>query len=226
MIAAALLAQISFGLVRPREARSAEPLRPPPTVVAITMMGLGDSLAVAKLLNLVLQAHDNQPGTSIPLAELDYAMVVRWLERILELDPRGVYPLLAASRLYGEIPDPARQRLMLEFVHRQFHRDPDRRWPALAHAAYVARHRLGDRQLALAFARSLRLETSAALVPPWARQMEILLLADMNERDQARALLGGLLESGQVRDAAEFRFLSARLAELDSDSGKQAPAKK
>ena len=166
-------------------------------------------------MNLLLQAHDNQPGLPIPFIKLDYAMVVRWLDRILELDPRGQYPLLAASRVYGEVPDPVRQRVMLEFVYRQFHADPNRRWVALAHAAYVARHRLKDIDLALKFARSLRTETTAAAVPAWARQMEILLLADMKEGERARVLLGALIESGQVTDASELRFLLSRLAEAD-----------
>ncbi len=226
MLAAALLAQISFGLARPLELRTAEPLGRPPGVAAVTAAGLGDTLALAKLLNLILQAHDNQPGTPIPFARLDYARVIDWLDRILELDPRGPYPLLAASRLYGEIPDPARQRQMLDFVHRQFHAAPNQRWPALAHAAYVARHRLNDKTLALAYAHSLRLEATAASVPAWARQMEILLLADMDETAQARALLGALLDSGQVTDMAEFRFLTSRLAELERPTSGTAGAAK
>ena len=44
--------------------------------------------------------------------------------------------------------------------------------------------------------------------------MEILLLADMNEQAAARVLLGALLESGQVTDAAEFRFLASRMKEI------------
>ena len=211
---AALLVQLSFAMLTPRAAPSAADLKAPPSVAMITVASLGDPLPAAKIMNLLLQAHDNQPGLSIPFASLDYPMVVRWLERIIDLDPRGPYPLLAASRLYGEVPDAARQRLMLDFVHRQFLGDPNRRWAALAHAAYVARHRLLDLDLAREYARSLRLYATSTAVPAWAKQMEILLLADMNELATARVLLGALLESGQVTDAAEFRFLSSRLGEI------------
>ena len=215
ILALALAAQISFSSAIPRAAPTAADLRPPPSVAAVVGASLGDVLPAAKVMNLLLQAHDNQPGLSIPFAKVDYLMVIRWLDRILELDPRGPYPLLAASRLYAEVPDPARQRLMLDFVQRQFRADPNRRWAALAHAAYIAKHRLKDLALAREYAQSLRLYATGPTVPAWARQMEILLLADMNELASARVLLGALLESGQVTDPAEFRFLASRLKEIN-----------
>lgn len=211
VIALALAAQVAFSALMPRAAPAAADLGEPPSVAAATAASLGDALTAAKVMNLVLQAHDNQPGLSIPFIRLDYAVLSRWLERILELDPDGPYPLLAASRLYGEVPDPARVRLMLALVHRHFHADPDRRWAALAHAAYVARHRLKDLALAREFASSLRREATGKAVPAWARQMELLLLADIAEVEQARVLLGALVDSGQVRDEAEYRFLLHRL---------------
>jgi hypothetical protein len=208
----ALGAQMTASRLGPHGMPDASDLAAPPTVRSIVIASLGDALAAAKVMNLQLQAHDNQPGRSLPFARLDYPMVIRWLERILELDPQGPYPMLAASRLYGEVPDGARSRLMLEFVHRRFLQDPDLHWAALAHAAYVARHRLRDLEMARRFAHSLRVRATGPQVPAWARQMEMLLLADINEADGARAMLGALLESGQLTDLAEYRFLRARLA--------------
>ena len=223
LLGAGLLAQIALHSTVPRAIARAQDLVPPPSVRTIQVASLGDPLSAAKLMNLFLQAHDNQPGLSVPFRDLDYPMVIRWLARILEIDPRGQYPLLAASRLYGDIPDPGRQRLMLDFVHQQFLADPDRRWAALAHAAYIARHRLHDMALARAYARSLREKALGPNVPSWAKQMEIFLLADMNRYESARVLLGALLESGQVRDPAEYRFLASRLKELEAPGGRPPP---
>jgi len=214
LLALALLAQVTLSSLTPRQRPQAADLAAPPGASAITAVSLGDPLAAAKVMNLVLQAHDNQPGISIPFARLDYQRLQRWLDRILELDPTGTYPLMAASRLYGEVPDRQRQRLMLDFVHEKFHADPNRRWAALAHAAHVARHGLKDLPLARTYAASLRREATGPAVPAWVKQMEILLLADMNETEAARVLLGALLESGQVTDPAEARFLASRMAEM------------
>ena len=45
--------------------------------------------------------------------------------------------------------------------------------------------------------------------------MEIFIAEDMNELEAARIMLGGLLESGQLQDPAERRFLKQRLEELE-----------
>ena len=216
LFALGIVAQVSLHAIAPAPVARAADLGPPPGVRSVVAASLGDPLAGAKFMNLLLQAHDNQPGVSIPFRDLDYRMVERWLARILDIDPKGQYPLLAASRLYGEVADPARQRLMLDFVHQQFFADPARRWPALAHAVYVARHGLGDLELARTYARSLREHATGPTVPAWAKQMEIFLLADMNQAESARVLLGGLLSSGEVADPSEYRFLAGRLAELEA----------
>lgn len=152
---------------------------------------------------------------SYPHRDLDYARLLGWLEAILGLDPRSEYPLFAAARIYAENPDPARSRLALDFVHRQFLADPQRRWPWLAHAALLAKHRLKDLPLARQYAAAVASHARSADVPLWARQMEIFILEDMGEVEAARIMLGGLLESGQVTDPGEVRFLRHRLEELE-----------
>jgi hypothetical protein len=104
---------------------------------------------------------------------------------------------------------------MLEFVHEQFLLDPNRRWPWLAHAALLAKHRLHDLPLARRYAAAIDRNVSAE-VPLWARQMEIFILEDMNELEAARIMLGGLLASGKITDPAEAAFLKQRLEALET----------
>jgi hypothetical protein len=211
-----LALQIVVHWMGPKPHARAEDLTVPPSVSVLRSSSLGEPLAAAKWLMLRLQGYDNQPGISIPFLSLDYDRVIAWLERILALDPKSQYPLLSASRLYAEVPDPVRQRQMLNFVYRKFLEDPNRRWPWLAHAAVIARHRLKDLPLARSYAEALRARATGPEVPHWVQQMEILLLADMNEAASAKILLGGLLASGQVTDPHEFHFLNERLKELES----------
>lgn len=189
-----------------------------PSTGSLRIISLGDDIALSKLLNLWLQMHDNQPGISIPFKALDYARVKSWLQASLDLDPRGHYPLLAAVRLYGQVSDPAKQQEMLEFTYDKFLEDPDNRWPWLAHAVVIARHRLKNFELALKYAKALADKASGPQVPHWAQQMSIFLLQDMGETEAARALIGGLLTSGRITDPHEFRFLSERL-NLLADGG-------
>jgi hypothetical protein len=151
----ALGMQINWHVRLPKPTASAALLPNPLSAAQFQVLAFGEPVALAKLLMLWLQAFDNQPGISIPFKALDYDKVTVWLTRILELDPSGQYPLLVASRLYGAIPVPAKQRQMLEFVRQQFLAEPDARWPWLAHAVYIAKHRMRDLPLALEYARLL-----------------------------------------------------------------------
>jgi hypothetical protein len=182
-----------------------------PAAATLRVMSLGDDVALSKFLNLWLQMYDNQPGISIPFKDLDYVRVRSWLQASLDLDPRGHYPLLAAVRLYGQVPDPGRQLRMLEFTYEKFLEAPNSRWPWLAHAVIIARHRLKNPQLALKYAQALAANATGPQVPHWAQQMSIFVLEDMGETEAARILIGGLLDSGQITDPHEFRFLSERL---------------
>lgn len=174
---------------------------------------------------LYLQAFDYQSGSRVPYRDLDYGRLEGWLTRILELDPSGQYPLLAASRLYAEVPVEAKQRSMLEFIYREFLVDPNRRWPWLADATAIAKHRLHDLPLALRYAQAIQRYAVADNVPLWAKQMEIFILEDMNELETARIIIGGYLQSGAVTDAAELRFLEERLRQLEARMGGRARAK-
>jgi hypothetical protein len=107
----------------------------------------------------------------------------------------------------------------MEFVYQAFLRDPNRRWPWLAHAALLAKHRLHDLPLARRYAAAIDRNTTDPSVPLWARQMEIFILEDMNELEAAKIMIGGLLLSGKINDPAELRFLKERLDELEARLG-------
>ena len=215
MLAAALAVQVGWHACGPDSRAEAQALRPAPSATVLRLAALGDETVLAKLLILRLQAHDNQPGMSIPFMDLDYGRVAGWLDAIIDLDPRTDYPLLAAARLYGSVPDPGRQRVMFDFVHRRFLEDPGRRWPWLAHAAVLARHRLADPVLALRYARALTEHATGPEVPASVRSMSAIIAADMGEVETARVLVAGLLASGRLTDPREIRLLAARLGEID-----------
>lgn len=215
LLAVALLAQVAWHGMRADLEAVAQALPPAPPAATLRLAAFGDPIVLAKSLMLWLQAHDNQPGVSIPFRTLDYSRVQAWLDRILELDPKGQYPLLAASRVYGAVSDEERRRLMLEFVYQRFLEDPDRRWRWLAHAAIVAKHQLNDPGLALKYARAITDKARGPEVPAWARDMSVIVLEDMGELEDAKFLIGGLIHSGRVTDPHEIRFLERKLEELE-----------
>ena len=223
-LGAALAAQLAWHAARAPLTVEASDLPAPPAAAALRLAAFGEPEALARLAMLYVQSFDLRAGNSLPYRRLDYARLKEWLATILSLDPRSEYPLFAAARVYAEVEDPARCRTMLEFVYQQFLRDPNRRWPEMAHAALVAKHRLNDLPLARRYAAAVQRDTTDPTVPLWAKQMEIFILEDMNELEAAKIMLGGLLESGAVRDADEARFLAQHLKALE-DRGNRSPGK-
>ena len=223
-VIAALLAALSLQFLvhwlTPRAQARATDLLTLPSVAVLRAASLDEPIALAKMLMLYLQAFDNQPGVSIPFRDLDYTGVEQWLTKILALDPASQYPLLSASRLYGEVPIAPKQRQMLDFVHRAFLQDPNLRWPWLAHGVLIAKHQLKDLSLAATFAKDLRELATGKDVPHWAQQMDIFIREDTNELESAKILLGGLLQSGQISDPKEWHFLNEKLKELQRKSSK------
>ena len=226
LLGASLALQISFHAILPEPEAEALDMTPPPPASLLRLASLGEPIAMAKILMLQLQAFDYQSGSRTPYRKLNYSRVEAWLSRILELDPNGQYPLFAASRLYAEIPDATKQRSMLDFVYRQYFVDPNRRWLWLAHAAFLAKHRLKDMDLALKYASALQQNTTANDVPAWVLTMEAFMREDMNELETARIMIGGLLASGRITDRSELEFLDGRLHEIKERLKQQTPAKR
>jgi hypothetical protein len=215
LLGIALAAQLSWRAAWRPPAPAASDLPSAPSAAALQLAALGENAALARLAMVWLLAFDSGGANAIPYQRLDYGRLIAWLRAILAIDPRSGYPLFAASRIYADNADPAKLRATLEFIHAEFGKDPNRRWPALAQATLLAKHRLHDLALARRYAAAIQQQTTDPTVPSWARQMEIFILEDMNELEAARIMLGGLLATGRIRDPEERRFLQSKLEELE-----------
>ncbi len=183
----------------------------PPGDAALRLSALGEPPVLARLLMLSLQGYDNQKGVSVPLRNLDYAVVGEWLERIVALDERAEYPHFSAAKIYGVVNDDNRRRLMIEWVWRQFVKAPNERWEWMAFATNLAHYVLKDDKLALAMAVELREKTDPEKVPAWTRQLEIFFRENANEYEAAAEMLSRQLLDGEITDPHEFVFAYDRL---------------
>ncbi len=215
LLGASAAAQLAWHAALATAPRESADLPPAPSAAALRLASLGEPSTLSRLAAIWLQGFDSRGGNLMPYQRLDYARLTAWLGAILQLDPRSAYPLFAAARVYAENDDPAKVRAALDFVYQRFLERPNERWPALAHAALVAKHRLKDLPLARRYAAALDRNVTDPTVPLWARQMEIFVLEDMNELEAAKVMLGGLLATGRINDPAERRFLEGRLEELE-----------
>lgn len=217
-LATMLLLQAAFSWTVPREWTEDTSPGIAPTERQVTIQSLGETTLAAYAMNLYLQTFDSQSGRSLRIGSLDQAALRDWVARISATEPRSSYSLLLASRVYASAASPSDGRKMLNLVHDEFLKDPERRWPWIAHAVHVARHELHDMELAKTYARAIAQHATQPSVPSWARQLEVFLLEANSETEAARRLLGGLIESGQIKDQAELDFLMQRMQQLTDDS--------
>lgn len=211
----ALTMQIALHNGKEQPVALAEKLKEPPSASSLKLISFGEEISLAKILMLKLQSFDNQPGLSIPLVNLDYAKVIAWLERISLLDTKSQYPVLAAMRIYAEVNDEEKRRMLLAYTRTRFLENPNTQWPAMVHAVYIAKHKLKDLPLALQYAQDIRTHVTRDDIHSWVRQMELFVLEDMGKLESARILLGGFLDSGVIKDEREYNYLKERLGVVE-----------
>lgn len=215
---AALALQAALSLSVPRTWQAETSPGRAPARDSLSVWSLGEAELAGYAMSLYVQTFDSQSGRNLRIGSLDQEAIRNWLASALDSNPASSYPLLLASRVYASASQGAEARLMLDWVEQQFRLDPAARWPWLAHAVYVARHELHDMALAKHYARSLAQHSTADQAPAWARQLEIFLLEANNETVAARRLLGGLISSGQIKNAAELQFLAERMKQIPDEA--------
>lgn len=215
-LTAAFVAQLWFHdfIGPPKVSERGLQLSPPPARELLQAAAFGDPLALGRILMLNLQAFDNQQGVSIKYTDLDYDILGEWLDGIVSLDEKSEYPHFTASKIYTAPKSELHRRKMIAWVRNQFRARPNDRWEWMAHAVKLARYELEDGALALEMAREIRDLTDPDKVPGWTRQMEVFFLESDSEYTASATLLANLLEAGEVKDPAEFRFLLDRLEEI------------
>lgn len=206
-LVATLSLQILFQLTQKEPHHAPKPLPPPPQVNTLKLLSLGDHITTARLVLLWLQYFDNQPKHSIPLKNINYDQLVRWLNLITQLDPKMVAPAMLASHYYASVPDHARKRKVLVFVANQFMLNPNKQWANLAQAVYIAKNHLQDLPLAQRYANKLRLYATAETVPDWAKQMEIFVLVEMGKPHAAIDIIHELLNNKHTKNKDQLRLL-------------------
>jgi hypothetical protein len=192
LLAAALLLHGALALHH-RERRADWPGVPPaPPVLLAPALALGDPQLFYRAAAFALQNMGDGGGRVTPLADYNHARLSDWLDLLDRLDPEARYAPTLAAYYFSQTPDRDGLRRIVAYLGRVGARDPARNWRWLAHAAWLARHRLQDLPLALTAARYLA-GLPADDVPLWARQMPAFVLAEVGEREAARDLMATIL---------------------------------
>jgi hypothetical protein len=212
LLGTCLAANVLFQRLNPPAWTDVGDLDTPPRLALTRVASLGENAFAGYLADLFLQNFNVSLGRATPVAAMNRSTVIRWLDLSTDLDADSRYPMLLAARHFAETGTPEQRRSMLGWIYQRFQERPNERWPWQVHAVFAARHVLHDNALAETYAAALRTRVTDPKAPSWVAQMDFLLRADLGEVEDARAILAGLIDAGQIRSPGELQFLQARIA--------------
>lgn len=207
-----LVIQISYHqLVKSATVASYQKLNAPGDVRYYRALSLGSDKLLSYMMMLAVQMHDNQKGQHLSYRNLDYGNLSKWLLMLYRLNPHSDYPAFMATRVYSQITDKQKTRQMIRVVETIFESNPEKYWRRMTEACLLAKHKLKDLQLALELAKKVADISADITLPHWARDMKLVLLDELNQLESAQLLISSMLQSGEIQDPDEVRFLRSRL---------------
>lgn len=187
---------------------------PVPSKAGAAMMTLGDTQLSYRFWALALQNLGDGGGRITPLKEYDYEKLGKWFWFLHGLDPASEHVPLIAAFYFGGAPAPEQVRVVVDYLGKVGEIPAGEKWRWLAHASYLARHRMKDLQLALDLAYRLsRMQPLHGQLPLWARQLPAFILKEQGEKESAKELIQSLLLNEKNPHPAEVAFMKAWLVE-------------
>jgi hypothetical protein len=188
---------------------------PPPDRAGAVMMSLGDEQFSYRFGALNLQILGDTGGQVTALSDYSYDKLGQWFRLLNTLDPASNHVPMVAAFYFGGTQKPEDVAHVVDYLEQVGQVPIGNKWRWLAHAVFLARHRMNDLDRALDLAYKLsRMEPIGDELPIWARQMPIFVLKATGEKDDARALMENMLRSSDADiHPNEINFMKGYLIE-------------
>jgi hypothetical protein len=187
---------------------------PVPTRQGAVMMALGDEEFSYRTGALTLQNLGDGGGLVTPIRDYDFEKLGRWFWLLNDLDPASDHVPMAAAYYFGGTRVPKDVAVVVKYLSVIGDSPVGEKWRWLAHAAYLARHRMKDLDLALELAYRLsRIQPLNRELPMWARQMPAFVLKEQGDKAASKELMEQMLLSEKDAPPQEINFMKAYLTE-------------
>ena len=183
-----------------------EGVPPAPSHQVAKALAMGDGQFLYRAATFVLQNMGDEGGRVTPLKDYDYQRLGQWFSLLDRFDPKSEFLPVLVGYYFSQSQNPDDVRIVISFLAHIAIRDPERNWRWLAHAIYLARHRVKDMNLALSLAYRMAAMASPG-IPIWARQMPAFVLAEVGEREAARDLMEAIMDSQIDLEPSEIEFM-------------------
>ncbi len=191
-----------------------EGVPPVPSKEGAVIMGLGDAEFAYRFGAITLQSLGDGGGQVTPLKDYDYKKLGEWFWLLDGLDPASNHVPMLAAYYFGGTPVPRDVSVIVDYLGTVGQNPAGNKWRWLAHAVFLARHRMNDVELALDLAYKLsRMKPVGDTLPVWAHQMPAFVLAEKGDKAAAREIVENILLSSQHFHPNEVNFMKSYLIE-------------
>lgn len=185
---------------------------PVPTKRGAISMTLGDTQFSYRFLALTLQNIGNVGRDFTPLKEYNYERLGKWFFLLHDLDPASDHVPMIAAYYFGATRVREDAAHVAKYLEVAGDSPVGEKWRWLAHAAFLAQHRMGDLDYALDLAYRLRkIKPLSGDLPQWARDMPAIILTAKGEKEAAQKILQDMIVSEQNLHPAEVEFMRGYL---------------
>jgi len=187
----------------------------PPSYEAALAISLGDREfffrnGALHLINLGVSG-----GRAVPLKDLDYEALEAWFHLLDAFDSRSNLVPVIAGYWFGFTQNTADVRHVIDYLLARAEIDEETGWRWRMQAMYLAKHRMGDLDLALEIATDAA-ERDDPNAPFFMAQMPAFVLEDLGEEEAALILLLAIQEANPDLPDDEARFLQIAIDRLSN----------
>ncbi len=186
---------------------------PVPSKTGAMSMALGDKEFSFRFLSLMLQNFGEMGRETTPLKNYNYNKLREWFFLLHSLDPISNHVPMLAANYFGGTVVPEQSAQIIKYLSVAGKVPGYDKWRWLAHAAYLAQHRVYDMDLALDFAYELQRMSRKIDMPQWARQMPVFVLKHRGEKEASRKLMENLIISERAMHPTELNYMKLYLIE-------------
>jgi hypothetical protein len=179
-------------------------------------LSFGDTEAFFRLHALGIQNAGDTFGRFTALYKYDFKKLGAWFYLLDTLNNQSNYLPALGSYYFSQSQNPADVRYIVTYLDQYTRGREKEKWWWVVQASYLAQHKLGDIDLALAIAK--RLEGIRG-IPIWAQQLPAFIHEERGEFDDAAAIIDGVLKHPEEFSQGELNFMryfvDERIGRLD-----------
>lgn len=171
---------------------------------AVRALAFGDEEVFFRLFALNLQNSGDTFGRFTALYKYDFEKLYHWFRLLDKLNNQSNYMPSMVSYYFSQTQNPNDVRYLVDYLEEYVAGRAKEKWWWVVQASYLASHKMGDLDRAVALAEMLR---GVRGIPIWAQQLPAFVREQRGEFKEALAIMEGVLNHPEDYSQGELNFM-------------------